>query len=135
MNAFEDVTLEWKGLKLTIPSNRVMGAICRIEDHVTMTELRDHTLRGSLPMAKIASAYASILRYAGATQVQDEDVYQAMFGKNAEAIALDAVTNLLSLMVPRDGDVKLDKSEGNVPAAARNSSGKRTKQRSAAASG
>jgi hypothetical protein len=103
-NHFEDVKISWAGIDYTIPAHKMMGAIARIEDHVTMPELQRFGERQTVPMTRLASAFASVLRYAGATKVTDEDVYAAMFSTdgNAQEAMAEAITVLLGMMVPRN---------------------------------
>ena len=65
MGAFDDVTLNWGGRDYTIPANRMMGAIARIEDVVTLVELNAYFGRDAVPLGKISMAFGAVLRYAG----------------------------------------------------------------------
>ena len=95
MAVFEDVTLTWKGDEYTVPSNRVMGLIATIEDHISIAQLyRD----GGPPLSKLASAYASALKYAGC-RVSNEDVYASCF-QDGQRIIPELVAGLLSMMIP-----------------------------------
>lgn len=96
MGSFEDIRLEWAGKEYTIKSNRMLGAIARIEDVVTLSELQRFGARGTVPMAKIAMAYGAVLRYMGA-EVTDDEVYAGMFG--ATGTGADAVVNSISALV------------------------------------
>lgn len=136
--AFEPFELEWAGKKYVIPAHRVMGAIARVEDVVTLPQLQEHGTRGSMPMAKISMAYGALLRYAGAP-VTDVEVYEGMFGsikENPQSL-VDSVVVLISLMVPPSVVNSIKKkaaepSSGNVEPAAKKASLKaRTKSRSA----
>ncbi len=118
MGAFDAVTLAWAGSNYVIPSNRVMGAIARIEDVVTLEELGRYGERGTMPIAKLAMAYGAVLRYAGA-KVEDEDVFTGMFSDGQkQSDIVTAMMSLLSMMLPpramqsRDGD---DPPKGNPP--------------------
>lgn len=104
MSNFDDVVIEWKGTKYTIKKNRVLGAIARIEDVVTMSELQRFWDRGTAPMAKIAMAYGTVLRYVG-VQVTDDEVYAGMFsteeGESTSAEdVVSSVSALIEMMVP-----------------------------------
>jgi hypothetical protein len=115
---FDDIHLGWAGQKYTIPAHRVMGAIKRIEDHVTLAELQRDAGRGTLRLGKMAAAYAEVLRYAGAPAVTEGDVYAAMFGEQAQSTVIAAVSMLLGMMIPRN--VKLavagkDAAAGKAP--------------------
>ncbi len=100
MRAFEDITLDWNGKAHVIPANRVLGAIARIEDVITMHELQTYAQSGTLPMAKLAQAFGAALRYAGA-RVTDDDVYAGMFADASEVTTVHAACDtLLAMMVP-----------------------------------
>lgn len=100
MAVFEDVTLEWGGRKYTIVSDRVMGAIGRIERHLTLKEIHEAVARrGTVPQATVSEAYAAVLQYAGATVTADE-IYQSFFLKDSTATMPAALNGLLVLMIP-----------------------------------
>ena len=94
-SVFDDVKIKWDGKEYTIPSNRVMPLIERIEDHVSFGDLA-----GKKPkIGKIASAWAEVLRYAGAS-VSDEQVYADMFKSATSGQIHTAISGLLMIMVP-----------------------------------
>jgi hypothetical protein len=98
------VVLEWKGDKYTIPSNRVMGAIARVEQVITFYEMcRMTSTRGAPAMTRVAAAYASLLRYAGAS-ADDEEIYQDLFTvvdeDRPQQNVFHAINTLMMLMVP-----------------------------------
>ena len=97
MSLFKQVTLTWKGEEYTVPADQVMMMIAKVEDVLTLPELMNPKGR---PLAKIAMAYGTALRHAGA-KVRDDEIYAAMFttGEQASA-ATDAVNGLLMMMVP-----------------------------------
>lgn len=137
MSIFDDIRLEWGGREYVIRSNRVMGAIARIEDVVTLDELRRYGEKQTAPLGKMAMAYGSVLRYAGAV-VADDEVYAGMFaGESGGADAMAAsIYSLLEMMLPPGpmpaaGDEKELPPGNGKPAAAR-SSKKRTRRRSVA---
>lgn len=101
MSNFDDVEIEWKGTKYTIKKNRVLGAIARIEDVVTMSELQRFWDRGTAPMAKIAMAYGAVLRYVG-VNVTDDEVYEGMFSKEkgSSENVVASVAALVEMMIP-----------------------------------
>lgn len=106
---WEPVTLTWGAQEFVIPPNRIMGAISRMEDAITFTELAQAGERNAYPLGKIAQAYGNLLRYAGCT-VTDLEVYSALFGRRgdqpdqiaAAGTALNMVTTLMTLMLPPD---------------------------------
>lgn len=139
--AFEDVKLVWNGREYTIPARNMLRAVAIIEDHVTMPELQKFAVRGTAPAARLSSAFAGVLTFAGCPKVTAEDVYEAMFdgGDKAEAVGV-AITTLMSMMLPKSarekfmsgatGEVETDPGN-SVPAVATASSKKRTSSRSA----
>lgn len=141
MSSFDDVVLHWAGLDYTVPAKKMMGAIARIEDHVTLPELQAYGERGAVPLSRLAAAFASVLRYAGA-KVADEDVYAAMFeGEEQQEAMAVSVNVLLAMMVPKSARGKLpavngvggETPGGNSVTAATNLSGKRSNSRAAGA--
>lgn len=97
---FDPVVLVWDGREFEIPARRVMGAIHRVERHITFNEMQDYAERETAPLGILASAYASVLRYAGC-KVTDEQVYEGMF-EDGESVmmVINAVNNLLMMMLP-----------------------------------
>lgn len=95
MSIFQDVRLSWKGTDYTIKSDRVMGAIAVIEDHVTI----DKVLGGRPAFAEMSGAYAALLCYAGA-KVKGEEVYESFFSDGAAESAAAVITALQVLMIP-----------------------------------
>lgn len=98
MSLFNDVTLVWGGTEYTIKSDNVLRLIAQVEDVITFAELYRFGLKGAIPQARIATAFGTMLRYAGA-QVGDDEVYKAMF-KDGGAHAVTAVRTLLEIMSP-----------------------------------
>lgn len=139
MAIFDDIKLEWQGRERVIPARRVMGAIATIEDVVTLVELQRYGERGAMPMAKLAMAYAAVLRYAGA-QAGDDEVYASLFGSDADEAQgrmLASIQTLMMMMVPpeaiRRSLAAQESAPGNSEPTAARSSSKRSKQRSAKA--
>lgn len=99
---FEPFKMNWKGREATIPPRRMMGAIAACETHLTMPELEVFQLRQTLPIARIANAYAAVLQYAGIPVASDE-VYAAFLEDGAESmrdVCLPVLIELQTLMVP-----------------------------------
>lgn len=112
MSGFDDVKFGWAGKEYVIPAHKVLGAIARVEDVVTLQELQRNGVKETIPLAKLAMAYGVLLRYAGA-QVTDMEIYNGMFGvgKDAQAIVIvEAITNLVVLMIPPDAQKKIGAS-------------------------
>ena len=114
MRVFEDVNLAWKGREYKIESTKVMGAIAKIEEVITLKELGEYANRGDAPMAKLAMAFASVLRYAGA-KVGDDEVYAGMFSGESGASVMESLSSLLAMMIPPNA--LQSKKEGNDQAA------------------
>jgi hypothetical protein len=128
-HVFDPVHLEWDGKRYTIAPDRVMGAIARVEQHVTLGELLNCAKeRGSVPLATIANAYASVLQYAGG-QVDAAVIYRAMMrDKNRADLMSAAIGGLAAMMLPpnRDGASSPGKPNRRARRAAASSSRKHT---------
>lgn len=99
MSIFEEVVLTWKEVEYKIAPDKIMGAIARIEEIITLKELGEYAQKGDAPLAKLAMAYASILKYAGAS-VSDAEIYQAMFDRNDNTNIIGCINVLLTMMIP-----------------------------------
>jgi len=78
MHGFDDVSLSWQGQSFTVPANKQMMLIAKIEDALggdggqqAMTVL---FRREGPPMSRLAMAFGAALRHAGA-KVSDDEVY------------------------------------------------------------
>lgn len=130
MSVFEPITLTYDGEDYRIPASRVMGAIARVEEHVTLTELATWgSDRAKIRVTKLAAAYGSLLRYAGA-DITDETAYAYLF---ADAAGLSGVVTvaqtLMIMMVPPSALAAKPVAAKKKPTS--NSSGKRTSSSSA----
>jgi hypothetical protein len=97
---FDPIKLRWNDQSYVVAPDRVMGAIASVEDVVTMEELGRYLKKRTMPFGKLAMAYGSLLRYAGA-RVTDEEVYLGMFGGGDTTQAmLTAMTTLLAMLLP-----------------------------------
>lgn len=102
---FDDYKMGWGDKEYVIPARQIMGAIAKVEQIVTLSELQVYFMRNAAPLSLLAQAYGAVLRYAGA-KVEDADVYAGMFGSGngdgAEAAATvkTCLFGLLELMVP-----------------------------------
>ena len=104
---FESITIKYKRgdeepETFTIPPEKVFGAIETIEEYITLKELSDGVAKtGQISMTRLARAYAAVLRYAGAKNVVDEEVYVNMFSNDLGGASMVAAVNgLLGLMIP-----------------------------------
>jgi hypothetical protein len=127
MAIFEEVSLRWGGEEYKIEPTKVMGAIARVEEVITLKELGEYAQKGDAPMAKLAMAFASVLRYAGA-RVSDDEVYAGMFGGESQTSALASITVLLQMMIPPSAYKQVAKGNAQAaPTGGKNSSKKPTK--------
>lgn len=128
---FDPIVLSWRGRNHVIPPNRVMGAIARIEDFVTMGELRDYGLKKTIPMGKLAQAFAAVIEYAGG-KVDSDEVYADMFaGGEAQVNAAAAINALMGMMIPPEsvaGKAQAAKPKSKGAAAVSRPSRRRTRQ-------
>lgn len=97
MAIFEDVTLGWKGQEKTIPADKIMRLIAKIEDEITLQELSSES---GVKLSKVSFAYAVALNYAGFSVTPDE-VWATYFnGDSAAQSVVDAISSLQMLMLP-----------------------------------
>jgi len=123
---FDDITLGWHDKTYIIPADRVLGAVARIEQHITLHEILAYSERGTAPMAVLAQAYASVLRYAGA-QIADSEVYEGMFADgDTTQIVSQLLNGLLGMMLPPS---QRDDAKGHNPGNSRKA-GKRSSRKS-----
>lgn len=90
---FDDVTLDWKGRTYRIKGTRLMGAIKQIEREITLFELIQYAQRETIPIATLSSAFAILLRYAGAS-VTEEEIF-----KEFDEVMQNSIMNLVHLLV------------------------------------
>ena len=93
---FEDVTITWSGKEYVVPANKVMGLVEVIEDIVTLEEL----YAAGVKRIKLSRAFTAALRYAGAKDVTDEQVYSTLFGAEAATATAQAIGGILHMMIP-----------------------------------
>lgn len=109
MKGFEDVTLTWKGQSHTIPADRQLLLIAKIEDALTQgsggSAVVALTQNGGPSHARLAMAYGAALRHAGAS-VSDDEVYLSIMNDlasgNADVagVVQGAVLALLAIVAP-----------------------------------
>jgi hypothetical protein len=100
---FEDMELPWQGEVYVIPHDKVTPALAVVEDHLTVGEMIGFMARGTPPYAKVAMAYAAMLRFAGAKSVTGNDVFARMFGPgNVQRDAMVMVQTMLQRVLPLD---------------------------------
>jgi len=126
MGIFEEVSLKWKGETYKIEPTKVMGAIAQVEEIITLKELGEYAQKGDAPMAKLAMAFAAVLRYAGA-KVRDEEVYAGMFGGDGQQSAIGSIATLLQMMIPPSAFAKTEGNAKAAPTGGKSSSKKRTR--------
>ena len=112
MQGFEDVTLSWGGKDYTVPADKQLMLVARIE-----AAIREASGKHAIPFlltpggpdyAALSMAYGAALRYAGA-DVSDDDIYLAiqedMADQQAEvAIKVQgAIMGLIDIVSPPFG--------------------------------
>lgn len=88
MHGFEDVTITWQGDDYTIPANRQLMLVAKIEDALagdTGEQAIGMLLRREgPPYARLAMAFGAALRFAGC-EVEDDAIYLSMMQGLAES--------------------------------------------------
>ena len=113
MSVFRDVTLGFEGKEYTIPSNKIMMLIAKVEDVVSLGDL---TTGMGPKLSRLAEAYCVCLKYAGA-DVKIEEVYETLFGDGGRKNVEGAITNLMTLMLPPSSYQPDTEKTGKPPAA------------------
>lgn len=126
MAIFEEVTLNWGGKDYRIEPSRVMGAIAKVEEVITLKELGEFAMKGDAPMARLAMAFGNVLRYAGA-KIGDDEVYAGLFDPEQGGSVMSSISVLLSMMVPPTTMRSPGKNQA-VPTGGKSSSKRHTKQ-------
>lgn len=117
MAIFEDVIIKWDGEERTIPHNKVMLLIARVEHVITLQEISDYMSREVAPLGRLSLAYAEVLKYAGFS-VSGDEVYSKLLQAGDKAdIGISVITSLLQMMVPPAAlDIKQPVASGGKPA-------------------
>jgi hypothetical protein len=135
MPIFQDIALPWRGKDYTIAGNSVTRAIAAMEEVLTLTELYHFKQRGSPPFAKLARAYALLLKFAGAEADENEVFARMLSDAEAQQSATAIVDYLFGrLMADATKASAADAPRGNGSAGAARSSRNSTRRSSAAAS-
>ena len=95
MTGFEDVTLTFAGKDYVVKSDRVIGLISTIENHISLFDLVNPQ---SVKNTKIALAYHAALKYAE-VDCTVEEVYCALWESGRENV-MSRIEGLLVLMIP-----------------------------------
>ena len=115
---FDPIELTWNGKTYRIESHNILKAIARVEEHFTLVQLIEQAKTNSVSTSKLAMAYGTVLRFAGA-EVTDEEVFEGVLGvgtMKAEDMATH-LTTLLSMLLPRSVKALAEaeaQSRGNV---------------------
>lgn len=124
---FDPVKISWKGTTHVIPPDQVLRSIATVEEVITLDELLSFHSRRSAPLAKLAMAFAALLRSIN-VECSDDEVYTSMFSVEQQSSSQGAIVVLLSLMIPKDIPTTGSAPQGNAPSAGRASSRRTTKR-------
>lgn len=111
---FNDITIEWGGVTHTIPANKVLMGIARVEEIITIAEIMRYGKVGAVPLARLAQAYAVLLRYAG-FEVTDDAVYLTFVTSGKAMTVSQALVGIMILMVPPTQNKGGDVTPGKLP--------------------
>lgn len=106
MGIFNELNLTWKGTDYTVPADNILRLIAKVEDVITLNELYSYSQKGAAPLAKLATAFGIILRYAGC-KVSDDEIYKTIVNGETNAATV-ATHTILGMMLP-----PVDLIEGN----------------------
>lgn len=108
MGIFKPIEFEYAGKVYQVQANNVLRLIAQVEEVITLQELTGNTDKISL--SRLALAYARALNYAGC-DVSADQIYQSMFKESGTEKAVNAITQLLILMLP-PGDYQPPREPG-----------------------
>lgn len=128
---FQPVKLTWAGREYLLPPDQIVTVICKMEDVITLFELQEFSgKKGTVPLGKVASAYAIALNHVGCP-VTDLEVFSGMFPSEGQEVhelnVAAAVKGLMVLMMPPKKMQESLSNSGNSPAPQK--SGGRLKRR------
>lgn len=116
-NIFRPFEAEWRGQKVTIPANRIMGLLHVIEQVTPLVKLSRIIQAAfmdweSAPQAQISRVYAEVLRYGGVT-VTEEEVYDGLFADTEkQAAILIGFATLQQIITPKSVLERIEKKTG-----------------------
>lgn len=112
------IRLTFKGQEYLIPADRAFRAGAQVEDVVSLAEIASWGARPRF--FKIAEAYGTLLRFAGA-EVTDEDVHAEMMAGLSRSAAsgvaeeIPAALAINALMACLMGGAPMPEAEGDTP--------------------
>lgn len=109
MSVFNELNLTWKGIEYTVPADNILRLIAKVEDVITLNELYSYSQKGAAPLAKLATAFGVILRYAGA-KVRDDEIYMTIVNGQSDAATV-ATQTILAMMLPPEDLIEGNESE------------------------
>ena len=104
MQGFEDVTLTWREQSYTVPADRQLMLIAKLESALapeTGQAIDVLFRKGGPPHTVLAQAFGAALRYAGASVTDDEvylSIHQDIAAKSRKQVAYTLQTMILALM-------------------------------------
>ena len=101
MQGFEPVTISWQGKSYTVPAERQLMLIARIEDALSGETGEQATTilfrKEGPPHSRLAAAFGAALRFAGG-DASDDAIYLSIH-EDIAAAAPDRVAEKINLMV------------------------------------
>lgn len=108
---FQDVTIKWDDKDVTIPASQVMRAIAVVEDVVTFDELVTMYHTKQFKRAKLADAFAALLRFLG-HRAEAEQLWKAMHVREGVLLNLVGVLQTLMVLLMPPPEMQTAKSSG-----------------------
>lgn len=113
---YPEVSIEWAGVEYE--TKATFKVINKIEQSVSLAGLVTKVQSGDVPLSHLATVYGNLLRGAG-VEVDDEEVFAAMFGADSDAeltqqevigLAASALAACFPTNAPTDDKVKKKKN-------------------------
>lgn len=106
---FDSVTLSFEGRDYVVKEGQLWGLAEAVEEVVSMVWLAPRLTRGDMPAGRIFRAYAAALKYAGAKDVNAEQIAKGVDHKRMVEMAYE-LAGILTVTMP-GADVNLPTSE------------------------
>ena len=94
---FNEISIEWGDVEYHITPT--MKLINKIENEVSLTRLAMRASTGDVPLSQVALVFMHLLN-SGGCQVSQEQVFQAMFEKDGNAVVMEALNLALTAFFP-----------------------------------
>ncbi len=97
MGRFDGVSFRWDGKAVSLPPDRLLGTLARLEEVVSLTELAS---RGGARDGRVSRAFAAVLRFAGVDAEPEAVFARLLLDGEARSDAHTAIAALIESAQP-----------------------------------